>query len=841
MQVSDSIKRRKASDDADSFSSLRQQGMRFTQEFSGNIWTDYNAHDPGITILEQLCYGLTDLIYRANFEVADYLVDSEGKLDLEYLGLASAEQIMPCRPTTLTDYRLAILDAVNEIERLWFSPIDSSTKGYQGLYLIEIQLKDKVRHQCRTRPALQQRIIEKVSRIYAKLRNLGEDIAAVNIISGQGYSLRADIEIHSAADADDILAEIYFYTDQWLKGYAMSDDGVENYEDQLSAGNSLDQIFNGPSTIYGRLQHDEQTTNSADKNADKSKSSLYARLMEIPGIVSFNTLQLDPIVSPKPTKTEEIDDQAGSTDTSSINAQAWFYVPRQQDNTQVVIRRNNHAISVDYTVVNMRFEQRAFKQNTLRYTRQETSQLYQMPQGQYRQLQQYYSIQNDFPITYNLTVQGVSPLIGRDDFAKAQQLKGYLLIFEQLMANFGANLAGIRQLFSLDITQQKSYHFQLIDGQTVKGINQLYPESPAMTFEQILAKFDPFLERKSRLLDYLLALYGESYQLESIAQFNYYGNAQTLAPLLLKYKKNFLKSIVQLGKDRGGAYDYTRTSQGQNNQGGFYTRLAFHLGMNNNIGWATTESLRQLPLTLVGDNQYQSKLVVVSQSKRLISVMAQEQTAELSTAYKKKLVAMLSPLRNNVIGESLFKQGMEISLYKLCASDERHGFDILFPTNMANANEHCQSWLYIGNASTQQKAVNFVNIFSEFIRQLNQCSEGFHVVEHILLRPLQQQSEESVVADVYSFQISVVMPIYTARCNDPTFRVLAEAIVRENCPAHILPQCLWLNFDAMCQFEELYSNWLSQRHSSMTCHHASIEAAAELMFFLQAARSEITS
>ena len=31
------------------------------QELCGETWTDYNLHDPGVSILEQLCYGLTDL------------------------------------------------------------------------------------------------------------------------------------------------------------------------------------------------------------------------------------------------------------------------------------------------------------------------------------------------------------------------------------------------------------------------------------------------------------------------------------------------------------------------------------------------------------------------------------------------------------------------------------------------------------------------------------------------------------------------------------------------------------------------------------------------------------
>ena len=48
-------------------------GLRHVQELSSKIWTDYNVHDPGITILELLAYSLTDLGYRSNYSVKDLL------------------------------------------------------------------------------------------------------------------------------------------------------------------------------------------------------------------------------------------------------------------------------------------------------------------------------------------------------------------------------------------------------------------------------------------------------------------------------------------------------------------------------------------------------------------------------------------------------------------------------------------------------------------------------------------------------------------------------------------------------------------------------------------------
>ena len=52
---------------------LRKKGIEFAQTLSGKTWTDYNEHDPGVTILEQLCFAMTDLGYRTNFSIEDIL------------------------------------------------------------------------------------------------------------------------------------------------------------------------------------------------------------------------------------------------------------------------------------------------------------------------------------------------------------------------------------------------------------------------------------------------------------------------------------------------------------------------------------------------------------------------------------------------------------------------------------------------------------------------------------------------------------------------------------------------------------------------------------------------
>ena len=82
------------------------------QKYSGSKWTDYNYHDPGVTILEQLCYALTDLGYRANFRIEDLLqINSDHSSVLNGNLLIPLSESLPTNPNTITDFRF-VLDRV---------------------------------------------------------------------------------------------------------------------------------------------------------------------------------------------------------------------------------------------------------------------------------------------------------------------------------------------------------------------------------------------------------------------------------------------------------------------------------------------------------------------------------------------------------------------------------------------------------------------------------------------------------------------------------------------------------------------------------------------------------
>jgi hypothetical protein len=86
------------------FSVLRELGLSYIQQLSGDVWTDYNSHDPGVTILEQLCYSLTDIAFRTSLPIEDLLVtENEDHLDHEKNAFFSPASIFSTHPVTLAD------------------------------------------------------------------------------------------------------------------------------------------------------------------------------------------------------------------------------------------------------------------------------------------------------------------------------------------------------------------------------------------------------------------------------------------------------------------------------------------------------------------------------------------------------------------------------------------------------------------------------------------------------------------------------------------------------------------------------------------------------------------
>ena len=107
------------------FSRLREAGIAHLQELAGKIWTDYNTHDPGVTTLEALCYAITDLSYRCNFDIQDILASDPDNRIGNSPDFFEAHQILPNHPLTIFDFRKILID-LPFIRNAWLEPAEKS-------------------------------------------------------------------------------------------------------------------------------------------------------------------------------------------------------------------------------------------------------------------------------------------------------------------------------------------------------------------------------------------------------------------------------------------------------------------------------------------------------------------------------------------------------------------------------------------------------------------------------------------------------------------------------------------------------------------------------------------
>jgi len=102
---------------------LRAEGLKHIESLSSALWTDYNAHDPGITTLEALCYALTELGYRTGFDMKDLLTDNNGNT-FKGQSFFTAKQILTNNPLTINDYRKLLVD-IEGIHNAWLFAEDN--------------------------------------------------------------------------------------------------------------------------------------------------------------------------------------------------------------------------------------------------------------------------------------------------------------------------------------------------------------------------------------------------------------------------------------------------------------------------------------------------------------------------------------------------------------------------------------------------------------------------------------------------------------------------------------------------------------------------------------------
>lgn len=546
------------------FEGLRDEGIRLIQEVSGDVWTDYNLHDPGVTLLEAICYTLTDLVYRTSFSAADYLASTDGAIDYKKQALFRPDEIFPCRPLTENDYRKLILNSVPNIDNVWLKRYVSPGDDLHGLYYIYVQLSEQIKDQ--GSESVRKVYTGAITKVFASNRNLCEDLAGVEIVERVRYAMRGEIEIEGKREPEDILAEVYFECAQYLSPKV----STRSYAEMYKSGSSLEELLSGTLTEHGFIAEDELHP----WRGQYSIPDLLGKIAQIAGVKNVRRLVFV--------------DGAGN-ESNSINMRherlsltiACLRFPPASDEEGIRLYKTGKACSVSPQDVETEFNRLDYKHQALRRTKQRFDWVdAMMPSSTFRQTSDYFSLQNHFPNDYGLNAYGVPDSASPERKAQAKQLKAYLLFFEQVMANFLQNVQEIPKFFSPDEELKQSYFFQVLRDDAVPKVEEIYLGDTAQMHAELaglMAKFDNFGDRRNRVLDYLLSLYGEKFNQNSLYQF--FAESLDAEDEKIKNKITFLKNVVDISKNRAAAINYRKPADDIQNSAGLVRKLKLLLAI----------------------------------------------------------------------------------------------------------------------------------------------------------------------------------------------------------------------------------------------------------------------
>ncbi|MBD2095620.1 hypothetical protein H6F90_10685 [Trichocoleus sp. FACHB-591] len=633
------------------FEKLRAIGIAHLQQMSGKLWTDYNLHDPGVTILEVLCYAVTELGYRNNLDIQDLLAKAPAQVSQEEDNFFTPDQILTCNPVTELDLRKCLLN-IKGVRNAWIKPYENyhlvfspqkqwevrlepppqGTDGekpqalpeaegaqnsqsgpwLQGLYTVLLDLEPPIYFDACGQPYQPlSGILNEVKAALNRYRNLCEDFHELIVLGEEAIALRGEIELDSSIDANDVLVEIFIQ----VQGFLAPSIQFHSLQELLDRGKNPAEIFAGrPAAIAHHDAHDarQNTENHGFIDTEELEdltlptqihtSDLYRIILDVPGVKAVKKLSIQSYINGLAQSPEQ---------SWSLNLAVNFRPVLELEQYNLALLKGGLPAPIDQEKVKRHYQQKKFA--SLKAYRNESDLDLSIPHGtHYPDLATHYSIHHDFPLTYGISEDGLPETASSLRKAQAKQLKGYLVFFDQMLANYLKQLSHVRDLFSWkeqiswkgQNDGNRTSFTQVLDFPGAEKILALAElpndETSAESFklpedwdEQTRQPFLAFLEekiedentaleRRNRFLDHILARFAESFTDYVLLNYRLNGglsNADSITRVI-QDKAKFLQDYPQLSRDRFRAANVScQNTQHRCYTSGLEQRIARLLGI----------------------------------------------------------------------------------------------------------------------------------------------------------------------------------------------------------------------------------------------------------------------
>lgn len=428
--------------------------------------------------------------------------------------------------------------------------------------------------------ALVERTLKAIGAKLNSHRNLCEDFCCPGLVCIQDVAVCADIEVTANADIELVLANVLFRIEQYfnpeIRFYTL--------QELIAEGMAVEEIFEGP-----QLEHGFVKNSDLERTGLKSQlrtSDIINEIVEIEGVVAVKNLLLTRYDKDGLAERGVADGGQGMN-REKISAEWTLDIAEQcqprlyVDNSHFIFYKNGlpfapRSSEVQDTLSQLRGQKERLKLRNLLDAEKDLP----VPEGTYRKPDDYSPVQYLFPLAYGIGPEGVREPATELRRAQARQLKAYLMVFEQLLANAFSQLANVRNLFSLDETLDQSYFVRdLRDDELIKGVTELLAPSLTETGLQTLAETrGEMLERRNRFLDHLMARFGEQFTEYALLLTSHEGY-QVAAGDLIRNKSAFLKAYPLISRERARGFDY-KAAKTTGDQTVLRKRIALLLGLD---------------------------------------------------------------------------------------------------------------------------------------------------------------------------------------------------------------------------------------------------------------------
>ena len=699
------------------YDELLKEGIEWIQRFSGNQWTDYNFHDPGITILEQLCFALTDLGYKTNFPFEDLIFIGRDKFNLEEQNLFyPLHKILPSNPLTANDYRKLILDKIKNIQNAWIFPEKDNLQNIAGLHHVKVQLNDNLS------PEQIQKTLKDVDEIIMEHRALCTDFYPTTSLKKNEIKFHGDLTLDSFAVGEEVLAKIYIKIEESISNKPKFYD----YDELEETGYDVLELYAGTLTQKGFLKDVDFSEKTNEIYVSELKEIIYS----VEGVQAIENLVFykDGI--------QVFDDYISfekDAYPSLISLEDTFF---DNELEGIQFYRNDSFYKIDKIIFQQIYDALAVAEKEIH--QQTFSNPLDNLRGRFDQqdFEHYYSIMRELPSIYGLREDELPSKSSDLRRAQANQLRAYLLIFDQFMANHISQVTNIRNLFSVDISKSKTQFNQIpTDVPELEAIVGTDLEKYQIYLDEHVETRNEFFERKNLILDHLLARFGESFDTSLLGKIHALNNDDLSNLEVKKYcldiKINYAKALLELGYSRVKAFDYTKNRANDSNLSGIEKRLKLKLGIQKNISESTVYFFSEKAHLIESEEVWRKKILSIDNGPELevLSLPKNSYDNENIRFYLNKVDAF----------KYLFLNGSKLKNYTIVKSNNRYillfkGIEGQPPALLCKANSEDEC------LEKKRKAI-------QKIKEFNTLSEGFYMIENILLRPTSQKKFTHYILD----------------------------------------------------------------------------------------------